>query len=222
MRDDERKFVDKLTKEYNESFALGMNFSMGAEGGISNHNKDSGGLTYRGIASRWNPNWSGWRIVNRVLAKYPEIAEGYDRRPVTMEDMNRELEQVPELDHLVHDFYYNKYWKRTGAELMPYRLGVVLFDASILTGVRRSVKNLQKALKIDYEQGIVADGIFGSNTLRAMNEAINEDGSNSLTKSVLLEYVDTVYEKSRIGDNREFLAGWISRTRNLKNYVFKN
>ena len=56
------------------------------EGGYVNDPDDSGGETYKGIARRFHPDWIGWAYVD-----------------------NRDFKN-PNLDKLVSDFYYIKFW----------------------------------------------------------------------------------------------------------------
>lgn len=194
-------------------------FTMTMEGGFANHPHDSGGMTYKGITKRWAPNWVGWKVIERALAEHPDLAIPYKKPPVTLRAFNAELETNEFLQGKVSEFYYERYFKPVGGDVLPDALACVMFDASVLTGVKRSVKNLQKSLVLHYGLSITIDGIFGNNTNNAVKEAIRAEGLNSLVKSVILEYGDTLKESAKVNNNRTFLLGWMERIFKLHSFV---
>ena len=49
-----RKYVDNL--EYNGNYKLALHDVKG----------DKGGLTYKGIAKNYHPNWKGWGLIEKL------------------------------------------------------------------------------------------------------------------------------------------------------------
>jgi len=202
-----------------EIYEKALTFTKTAEGGFANYKSDSGKMTYSGVSRKWNPLWFGWEIIDRALVKYPELATPYDKPPVSVKNLDIELSKDELLQTKIKEFYYENYFKKVGGEFLPNHLSIAMFDASVLTGVKRAVKNLQKSLKIHYGYNIVVDGIFGEGSKAAVSKAIAEQGVDSLVKSYLIEYIETLKESSKVNDNKKFLAGWLDRVFKLQAFL---
>lgn len=76
----------------------------------------------------------------------------------------------PDLDiknitkHGASELYKNDYWNPCKCSDMPWPLGMVVFDAAVNVGVRRSSKFIQRALKV------TDDGNIGPVTLKAIEK----------------------------------------------------
>ena len=202
-----------------EVYEKALGFTKTAEGGFANYKSDSGQMTYSGVSRKWNPLWAGWEIIDKVLEKYPELVIPYDKPPVSVRTLDKELEANETLQQKIKDFYYTNYFQRAGCDSTPNTIAMAMFDASVLTGVKRSTKNLQKALKLHYNYNITVDGIFGKQTASMVVKAIEEQGEDSLLKSYLLEYIESLKEASKIKDNKKFLLGWLERVFRLQSFL---
>jgi len=211
----------KLLGKYGEDYVRALLFTMQSEGAFSFHKADKGAMTYKGIARVYNSKWSGWVIIDKVLEKYPELKVAYTKPPASIHKLNFELNVNEDLEMLVYDFYYENYYTKCGAWNIGGKLAVVLFDISILQGVKRAVKTLQRLLNRYYNANLVVDGDFGKSSLNALlvNLQNPKIGEEELTSQLLLEMTDNLVEASKINDNATFLAGWMKRTQNLRNYL---
>jgi len=202
-----------------EIYEKALTFTKTAEGGFANYRSDSGQMTYSGVSRKWNPLWFGWEIVDRVLQRYPELITPYDKPPVSIKNLDGELASNELLQNKIKEFYYTNYFQKVGGDSIPDSLAMAMFDASVLTGVKRAVKNLQKAFKLHYGYIISVDGMYGNQTRQAVERAIAEQGVESLVKSYLLEYIETLKESSKVKDNKKFLLGWLERVFKLQSFL---
>jgi lysozyme family protein len=62
------------------------------------------------------------------------------------------------------EIYLRDYWAPAGCNQLPQRLSIAVFDAAVNHGVRNAVTMLQEAA------GATKDGVFGVNTLAAVNQ----------------------------------------------------
>ena len=104
------------------NFPKSLEYTLGWEGGYTNHPSDPGGATNWGITIAdarmyWKPNATALDIK-----KMP--------RDVAVK------------------IYKEKYWDRQHCELMPSGLDFAMFDYGVNSGVGRSQKVLQKILKV--------------------------------------------------------------------------
>lgn len=218
MRED---ILQKAEKLYGAPYIAALKFTSGAEGLFANHINDSGGMTYKGIARVYNSSWAGWSIIDAALEQFPELKVRYSKPPTSIKKLNEILNASDELNMLVIDFYYTNYFVKSGAKAISevsVKAGVILFDISVLQGVKRCGKTIQRLLVRYYGQNLLIDGIVGSKTITAFTDAckINED---NIVNNLLLEFQDNLVEASKINNNAVFLQGWITRTVNLRNYL---
>lgn len=101
-----------------ENFQRAIDFTLKAEGVISNDPKDTGGLTVFGISSRWYPD-----LVKKLIAL---IDEG----------------RANEAIEIAIDFYRINYWQKSGCDVLTRdccpNLALVLFDTAVNCGVSRA------------------------------------------------------------------------------------
>lgn len=218
MRED---IIQKAGEIYSPAYFKGLKFSMAAEGKYSYVIGDKGLMTYCGVARAFNGSWKGWSLIDIILEDFPDLKVAYEKAPKSIIDLNKRLEQNTELQLLLLEFYYNNYFKKCGAssvETLSSDLAIILFDISILQGVTRSVKTLQRVLNRVYKDNIVVDGVFGTGTLTALNKAISNYSEKALVESMFIEFIDNLNEAAKIGNNIKFKEGWNNRVLNLRNY----
>ena len=213
--------IYKLVQEkFGDSFVVALKFTMASEGMFANHPSDSGGMTYKGVARKFNSKWSGWNIIDKALEKYPELKNPYvGKPPASINKLNFELNVNEELEYLIYDFYYENYYKKVGADRIGGKLAVVLFDISVLQGLRRAGKSLQKCLNIHFKTNLVVDAIIGSTTIKVLNEVIQDKGLEAVLDRLIYEMKDNLVEASKLNNNIVFLAGWMNRVENIRKYV---
>jgi hypothetical protein len=112
------KVVDKA------NFVETYNHLRAYEGNYVYHINDKGGETYAGITRRYNPEWYGWKYVDR----YPNKRHTY----------------VPEAEFWVKD-YYLTIWVREGFYLLENQdVANFLFDTRIHLSKRQTIKLLRR------------------------------------------------------------------------------
>ena len=109
---------------------------LGHEGGYSDHRADPGGKTQFGITER--------------VAR----AHGFtgDMRTLTRDEAKR--------------IYRADYWEPVRADELPPQVRYDVFDGAVNSGVKQSIKWLQRAAGLT---GIEVDGIFGRQTLAVVH-----------------------------------------------------
>jgi lysozyme family protein len=120
------------------------------EGGFSDHPKDPGGATMKGV-------------TQRVFTEYL-TANGQPSRDVrTITDA--ELQAI----------YRKRYWDQAKCDRLAPGVSYVVFDGSVNSGVAQSVKWLQRALQgMGLYQGAI-DGIIGQGTILAAGGVNDND-----------------------------------------------
>lgn len=219
MRDD---LINKVEQKYGKVYANSLRFTMSAEGLFANNPNDKGGMTYQGIARVYNGNWDGWKIIDKYLRDFPELVNPFTKPPISVSRLNKVLSEDLELGMLVFEYYYTNYFVKSGAESISKvcdKASVVLFDICVLQGVKRAAKTIQRLLNRYYGYTLVVDGILGNNTLNAFKDACLKDSKDSVINHLLLEYTDNLNEASKLDNNAKFLAGWLNRVLNLRNYL---
>lgn len=114
-------------------FDKAFSLLLGSEGGYSDHKADPGGKTQFGITER--------------VAR----AHGFtgDMRTLTRDEAKR--------------IYRADYWEPVCADDLPPQVRYDVFDGAVNSGVKQSVKWLQRAA------GVTDDGIIGPKTLAAVH-----------------------------------------------------
>ena len=213
------KIQEKLRGKYGEDYVRCLIFTMNAEGSYSYREADTGLQTYKGISRKWNPKWIGWVIIDKALEKYPELKIPYKKPPASIHKLNFELNVNEELEALIYDFYYENYYTKCGAWNIGGKLAVVLFDMSVLSGVRRASKSLQKCLNIHFKTSLVVDSQVGATTIKVLNEVIGSKGLDLVVDKLIYEMKDNLIEASKLDGNAPNLAGWMNRIEHIRKYV---
>lgn len=190
------------------NFKLAYEVTMKHEGGYSNHPKDIGGETYKGISRVYNPGWSGWKMVDKAKTtgrSFPDCLALPEYKK-----LNKEM--VPQ-------FYKEKYWDVfLGDKIEQQIIANELFDTGVNMGPQRAVLFLQRSLNLlIYKKGVVTteplveDGLFGQKTFTALDTMKPEyvrvlfNLMNLMQGNHYLNYT----EKDR--RQASFLVGWLKR-----------
>ncbi|MCT4613583.1 MAG: hypothetical protein N4A49_01760 [Marinifilaceae bacterium] len=189
--------------------------TLGHEGGYSNHKKDKGGETYKGISRVHWGDWYGWIIIDEM--KNLEFASG---NWIGHLDYNISLNQA------VMDFYKEQFWNKLLASQLRQRIANELFDTAVNMGLNYAIKCLQKSLNIlnrnekDYKD-LLVDGGFGSKTLSAYKLYFETERFKSrnikLLENWLLKWINfyqlVKYEKIAKNNKEQevFIPGWTNR-----------
>lgn len=174
------------------------------EGGYVNDKLDSGGETYCGIARNSNPNWQGWKIVD----KYKPLK------------WNQKI-QDSTLEQLLIDIYDFKYYQPIKADKIDSdMIRTHLYDMGVNAGTGAAVKLLQKSINKVYGVTIAVDGGIGNITLTytnnkaKMNELVNE-----FINQRRIYYQELADRKPT---NKKFLQGWLNRVEITTKFVVKS
>ena len=121
--------------------------------------------------------------------------------------------QYPDIDiknltpEKAKEIYYNDYYKKIKGDQLPPKVGQLVFDYSVHSGVPRAVKDLQKIL------GVEADGILGPQTL----EAVRDEDPDEIAKKYLearKKRLQNIIKRSP--KQKVFEKGWMNRISSLE------
>ena len=124
-------------------------------------------------------------VTKRV---YEEHGGTKDMKDLTVED--------------VAPIYEKSYWKRVKGDELPNGLALCVFDFGVNAGTGRAAKYLQRLV------GAGADGAIGPNTLRQVNEYVEENGLEETIKAYQ-EARQGYYEQLKTFET--FGRGWTRR-----------
>lgn len=130
------------------AFKRAMAFTGYWEGGEVNHAKDPGGHTNLGIIQK---------TLDDARRRFPMA-----KLPVSVAQLT-----IPQAEFI----YEELYWKEAGCHRYPDRIAIMVFDSAVNCGVNRSVRWLQRALKLK------PDGIPGSGTAATAQSSLFGDMS---------------------------------------------
>lgn len=130
-------------------------------------------------------------VTKRV---YEEHGGTKDMKDLTVED--------------VKPIYKKSYWDRVKGDDLPAGLDLCVFDFGVNAGTGRAAKYLQTMI------GTVADGGIGPNTLKKLDEYLDENG---LTKTIN-DYQDARQEYyESLSTFETFGKGWTRRVKETTN-----
>lgn len=156
---------------------------------------DTGGMTYKGIARRYHGDWEGWAIIDAVLAKEPD-----------MKKASLVLISNIHLQVLVDKFYQVEFWNPIhGDQIVFQATAEEMFLSAVNCGIRACVKMAQRA------SGSKVDGLFGFNTLAAINKTPTDVFCDRYTKLEVAHYEAIASDGKNDENDKRFLNGWIAR-----------
>ncbi|MCJ8208651.1 hypothetical protein MUY27_02960 [Mucilaginibacter sp. RS28] len=176
------------------------------EGELADSPSDRGGLTYRGIASNFWPNWPGWGTIRTVLEK-------------TKHDIpaaNKLLRSDQKLQALVDAFYKQNFWDVFKLDLVTDQdIANEIYDTAVNMGVAIAAKFLQRALNLANRNqklypDLAVDGIIGTKTISALNSNPNKKLILKLLNGLQIARYISIMENN---PTQEIYAeSWLSRT----------
>lgn len=114
---------------------------------------DKGGETYKGIARNFNPDWSGWKIIDAYKLK-----NGLPKYNSIIPD--------PNLDKMAKDHSKKAYWDKLRLdEVKNQHVAEAIGDFGFNSGLGTAAKAVQRILKLP------VDGKIGPATVSAINAA---------------------------------------------------
>lgn len=163
------------------AFNPAVEIQLAKEAGWTAGANDPGGETYLGIARNYNPNFPGWKILDKIPGK--KEGQRFD---------------IPELEQDVKKYYLDKYWTPSKASLIQNQsLANLYFYAVCQWYIDDAIPMLQKAA------GAVPDGKFGPITQRKVNNDPSKVYAN------LKALMDAKYKSDP--NAQYFLKGWLTR-----------
>lgn len=173
------------------------------EGGYANNPNDQGGETYKGIARRHHPQWSGWALIDaqKSASVFPAVL-----------DSDRSLQT------LVAEFYRTEYWDRImGDSISDQLIANEVLDSAVNGGVRSGVAILQRALNLfePIESQVSVDGVMGPSTLGLLEKRIGRQVERQALLNAIVVFRGMRYIEilNRDHGQREFAVGWFLRLR---------
>lgn len=200
----------KSPTRFTDAFLAAFQLTSEYEGLLSQHPMDRGGLTYKGIAKAYHPNWHGWGYVMEAIKKHDgnRQAAGLD------------LEKDEVLRDAVRDFYYSNYWLSSSAhDVAPISraIAIYLYDMAVNHGNKKAKTLLQRSLNriqpvIQKYDALDVDGIVGLETLRAILLS-GRHGYEQMAMGSLFITRWKLYESivQRDPSQAVFLSGWLKR-----------
>ena len=155
------------------------------EGGYADDPLDPGGETYMGISRKYNPNWTGWVVID---ANQPLARNGFV--------------DSDELSQSVAAYFKVNYWDvLSGDAVKSQPIMNFFFDWHVTSGVWPII-HLQKILDI------TPLGKFDFVTLDALNRSDYPDVYSQLLQARASFYEAVVQAHPK---EQKFLAGWLKR-----------
>jgi lysozyme family protein len=184
-------------------FNLAYSFSRNNEGGYANDSRDTGGETYKGVSRVHNPKWAGWAIIDAYKKKNGPIKNNF-------------VIPDPKLDQLVKDLFRANYWNPIKGDLINNQeIAKIMFDFALTSGPNRAAINAQRAA------GVTADGIIGSDSLKAINRANPKDLGSKILKENLDYYTYLAKEHPKKENYAWAYDSWVSRIKKLQGFIDK-
>ncbi|HAA10298.1 MAG TPA: hypothetical protein DCE41_00855 [Cytophagales bacterium] len=166
------------------------------EGGYVHDPTDRGGETYRGIARRYHPGWTGWPIIDRIKRQH-----GTPRTNAFLE------KYAPELDGLTEAFYRQWWRDKKADQLLDQRVAEVYYDFSILAE-RSGVRQFKRTLRTLGHKHLDDTGT----PTQAMVDAANKTNPVKLVnRFVEARLVHHQQDVARNPAQKKFMDNWTKR-----------
>ena len=177
-------------------------FARGNEGNYSNIAGDTGGETYRGISRVWNPTWQGWVIIDAY------------KRSVNRPLRNNELIKNNALEVLISDFYFANFYSVLKCESYKNEsVATTVYDYALGVDPNDATKLVQKILNANFGKKLPVDGLFGNQTLTALNIVDAKAFFDIYNEARKQHYINRA---NTVANQAQFLPSWLSRLNKLK------
>jgi lysozyme family protein len=161
------------------------------EGGYGNDPDDPGGETYKGIARKKQPDWSGWFIIDAMKKQL--------NFPASL-DANQNLQSE------IQRFYKAIFWDKVGGDNINNQdVANSIFDYAVNSGVSTSVGLAQNVV------GVSCDGVIGPKTIQAINNIQPDHFIAAFIVEKCRKYISICKKRP---DSRKYFFGWIDRAVN--------
>ena len=158
---------------------------------LLHYNDGEDGYTFFGIYEAAHPNWEGWRIVKRYLLIEPDVKK-----------CSVILSNNIELDLMVQNFYKKEFWDKSKLDLVDsQKIADEIFIFGVNVGMPVAIKKAQELV------GVVADGIVGPITIKALND-FDEDKFDIEFDEEEKEHYSILAEKPHL---KKYKEGWYNR-----------
>ena len=174
---------------FNQFTTSVLPFTLKYEGGFADIKGDKGGITYRGITRKNNPNWSGWPLVDKLKPKHNQI--------------------IPALELDVEKFYWQRFVNLGLDKLNSTKVATVMFDYNVHGGFNLSV--LRSIVASKFGKNLVS-----GSELSWVNTQ-NEDSIASAIIEHRENYLKKLIAKDPT--QKQFEDGWFKRLNALKTYI---
>lgn len=122
------------------------------EGGYVNDPDDAGGETYKGIARKFWPNWTGWSVIDSAKKK-----EGFPQN----------LKPTNILGDAVMNFYRSNFWDKVGGDqIASQTIADMLIDSAVNEGIKPAVKRAQGIV------GLAQTGVVSEELVEKLNALV--------------------------------------------------
>jgi lysozyme family protein len=168
------------------------------EGGYSNHPKDRGGPTNRGVSLR------AVRALDFDKRLPAFLKDEFD----VNDDGVIDGDDVPGWTYdTAVKFYERFYWQAISADELPWPLSLLVFDSAVNEGVGTAIRHLQRTVRVP------DDGVIGPQTRAAAHRYAHEAG-----ELLLRQYsVNRLDRYRKLDEVETFFRGWTGRV--LDTYV---
>jgi lysozyme family protein len=184
-----------------DQFHASLDFVLALEGGLIDHPRDPGGITYKGVSLR--------AVVGLDYDKDGKLDFDLDGDgDVDAKDIRALMREYEAGNHKrLEDFYRHGYWDAVKGDELRWPINLVVFDSAVNHGVGAAALMLQRAA------GVTADGKIGPATLRAANRP--DPHVPALVRRVLVERA-YLYHRLSVKRGDDFYKGWMSRLFSLE------
>ncbi len=185
-------------------FKTAYSKTMGHEGGYVHDPDDAGGETYKGIARKYNGDWSGWVIIDDC------------KKMISCDDFPACLDDKDELQDSVHGFYKERYWDVNKLDSVSSQaIAEEMFDTGVNMGTGRAAKFLQKSLNYLNRNGslysdLTVDGAIGPASLGALAK-VASDEKVLLTMLNVLQGQHYMNYMDKDPVQKKYARGWFKR-----------
>lgn len=170
---------------------LALKLTAGSEGGFSNHPKDPGGATMKGVTLK---TYTAYRLAKH-LAK-PTVSD---------------LKRIS--DSEVEEIFTRQYWAPVHGDELPAGLDIIVADFSFNSGGGQAVKELQRVVTALGFDTAGADGKFGEHTRAAIIAAMRQVGEDR----VINAYQDKrLAFMQSLSTWPTFKGGWTTRVKEMR------